>query len=275
MKIVKIKNIGLILSIILLSLNIFSCSEIEGDNQSNLKIYGGTKVKKGEWQSTVGISKKGGNYIYCTGTIVHPRLVITAEHCIIDGDGKPSGEYEIYVGLGGEGGIVKPQYQSEKVLNIGDIYRDVAFITTTKEIDIDPEHIIPILYKKEERETVLAPGAYSHIVGFGKYKDLHTNKTGRGLKYEAETSIDKIDPIITDGTEIKIGGNDKIKDACNGDSGGPAYGKTKDGEWRVYGIVSRGGECGHGGVSGLMHSSICEIEELSGIDLDLGDFCSK
>ena len=66
-----------------------------------------------------------------------------------------------------------------------------------------------------------------------------------GLKYEVDTTVVKniSTSIPYDAlSEIAVGGGGK--DSCNGDSGGPVYGQLKTGEWRVYGVTSRGGACG-------------------------------
>ena len=67
--------------------------------------------------------------------------------------------------------------------------------------------------------------------------------------------------------EIAVGGGGK--DSCQGDSGGPVYGQLKSGEWRVYGVTSRGGSCGTGGIYGLMHANICWVQEGAGESLGL------
>lgn len=258
------KNLLTILSLSLLS----ACGNMPIDNQSNLNIFGGTKVKEGEWPTTVGVVSN--SIIMCTGTIVHPRLIITAAHCI------EKDQLGIYLGNGNGDGSVETTHQGIKQGVMEDKQKDVGWISFSEDIDIEPSKIIPILYKEDEIKTVLKPNAYSHIVGYGQYTDINTGKKGNGgIKYEADTSVNKIDPIVTDGKEIKIGGNDKVKGACFGDSGGPAYGKTDSGEIRVYGIVSGGETCGHGGFYGLMHKSVCEIEKQSGIDLDVGNYCDK
>lgn len=271
-KYLKIKRAFLLVAAIFV---LSACGSSSTDSISNLNIFNGTKVKEGEWLSAVAITEKGNEDFICTGTVVHPKLVITARHCI-----KSNKQYGIYVGNGSEGGKVSSQYFSSKtgILENNEGFRDIAYIVTEKEIDIDPEHIIPILYKEDEIKTIIAPNAYSHIVGFGSYKEKETGKTGEGIKYEAETTIDENDPIASKGNEVKIAGNDKITGSCFGDSGGPAYGKTENGEWKVYGVVSGGTtpECGLGSsIFGLMHKSICEIEEQSEIDLDVGEYCDK
>ena len=112
----------------------------------------------------------------------------------------------------------------------------------------------------------IVPGGAVTIVGFGKREDK-----GLGEKYEAETQIIKLSD-----KEIHIGGNGR--DSCRIDSGGPAYARLKNGEWRVFGVVSRGiySGCGRGGIWGLMHEHICWVQRKSKIDLGLqNSYCSK
>lgn len=254
------------------SLFLMSCGT-ESPSESNLNIYGGTRVKAGDWLQTVAIGSADKDKYVCTGTIVHPRLVITAAHCIKEGQ-----KYGLYQGLGVEGS--KPVQWSHTSIKVDRIWeknrRDTAYIVTDKEMVIPKEHQIPILWKKAEVDEMLVAKGYAHIVGYGKYREKGTRKEGKGIKYEAESSLDKRQPVINDGHEVRIGTNEREVDSCNGDSGGPAFGKTKSGEWRVFGIVSRGPiNCGIGGIWGLMHKSICEFKRSSGIDVDVGNYCTK
>lgn len=232
----------------------------KSEETSAPSIYGGKKVNAGEWPDTVAITGLLG--MYCSGTIVHPRLVITAAHCIQAFS--PGGTY-VYQGDGWILGLIKGQHKalrkaaSPKYSQSGGAagWNDIGYIVLEKPIDISPRSIVPILTDEAEKAELLAPGKTAQIVGYGNRED-----GGLGRKYEAQAKITQ----VTD-NEVAIGGGGI--DSCQGDSGGPAYGRLANGEWRVYGVVSRGGACGQGGLWGLMHANICWIQEDSGIDLNL------
>ena len=108
-------------------------------------------------------------------------------------------------------------------------------------------------------------GNKATLVGFGKREDRST-----GEKYEVVADIVKRNSI-----EIQMGGDGK--DSCVYDSGGPAYAQLPNGDWRVFGVVSRGIEkgCGKGGIWGLMHAHLCWAEDVTKIDLISEDSLCK
>lgn len=249
----------------LIATALLGCGKVDTP-ASETKIYGGKKSVAGDWLSTVAITGPDGR-MFCSGTAVHPRLVVTAAHCV-QGTSNPA-RLRVYLGEGAEGGLVKPQYTGVKFgyspkygRNPGG-WNDIAYIVLDKDLDLPEEAYIPILKDKEEIKELLQPGVTSRIVGFG-----NRDGGGFGVKYETDAPITGLGDI-----EVNIGKNGK--DSCQGDSGGPAYGRLKSGEWRVYGVVSRGGACGLGGVWGLMHPNICWVQKDSGVQLELDGFCDE
>jgi secreted trypsin-like serine protease len=246
-----------------LATGLLSCSASEPqDSQS--KIYGGIKTKAGEWLSTVALVSNG--RMFCTGTAINPQLVITAAHCI-QGNSNPR-RIGVYVGEGSEGGRVTAQYTVEKMAyspkysrNV-EGWNDIAYLVLDKPMDLPESAYIPVLTDAEETTEALQTGLTSYLVGFG-----NRDGGGFGVKYEVDVAITKVGD-----NEVYLGNNGK--DSCQGDSGGPAFAKLSNGEWRVYGVVSRGGACGTGGIYGRMNANICWIQEDSGVDLGFADFCS-
>lgn len=240
-----------------------ACGEA-GQQTSESKVYGGNAVAKGAWQSTVALSS--GRSMYCSGTAISPYVVISAAHCAV---GKKPSSVTVYTGDGKDGGYVKGQYQVAKIVASPDYNgnkgNDISYLVLKTPLDLPESAYIPVLTDAKEIKELLAVNAKAHIVGYGL-----RNGGDFGLKFEVDTTVVKnISTLLSydADNEIAIGGGGK--DSCNGDSGGPVYGQLKTGEWRVYGVTSRGGACGTGGIYGLMHANICWIQKDSGINLNL------
>jgi hypothetical protein len=200
-------------------------------------IYGGTEVAECGWPTTV--SMEGG----CTGTLVHPQVVIYAGHC--------PGVNTVWMGE-----RVNQPWRSLPVEFCraypgGQQGTDFAFCKLKAPVLDVP--LVPILMGCETE--LLVPGQQVTIVGYG-----NADNGPYGIKREVTTTINGIQS-----DEAFIGGNGK--DSCQGDSGGPVYLQVNDGTWRVFGITSYGGECGQGGYYSMMHKGMQWFEQESGIDL--------
>lgn len=205
-------------------------------------IYGGTESAACAWPTTVSVEGS------CSGTLVHPEVVIFAAHC-----GSNYGSIQL-----GESGDSPKRTAKTAFCKTNPDYNgnksgvDFAFCKLAQpQTDIP---IVPILMGCEV-DQYLKPGQEVTIVGFGL-----ADNGPYGIKREVVTTINSIQ-----GGEAFIGGNGK--DSCNGDSGGPVFVKIADGSWRVFGITSYGGACGTGGYYSLMHNGIGWIEQETGIDL--------
>ncbi len=259
----KHNGISTALSFSLAALAFVGCGS-QQDQASQTKVYGGVKTNPGDWQSTVGLASNG--RLFCSGTAVHPKLVVTAAHCV-QGISVPS-RISVYVGEGIEGGRVETQHTAVKVAYSPKFGRnasgwnDIAYVVVDKPFDLPTSAYVPVLTDAEEIAQLLQIDNASHIVGFG-----NRNGGGFGVKYEVDAVITKVGD-----NEVAIGNNGK--DSCQGDSGGPAYAQLKNGAWRVFGVVSRGGACGTGGIYGRMDANICWVQEDSGIDLGLSAYCA-
>lgn len=204
-------------------------------------VVGGTKVKRGDWPDAVGIVFAG-QYVGCTGTLVGPKVVLTAGHCI--------GGYPITHVLVGstdwltDQGTLVPVERSIEYPNSQGTYDAAVLLLAEAAADYAPREIALECILRDHLED----GAPVQIVGYGV-----TTETGGGfnsqLNEAPSTVLDKncdrdrindvisgCNPAVSPGGEIAAGGNGT--DACYGDSGGPLYLRTDRGDY-VVGITSR------------------------------------
>lgn len=216
-------------------------------------IFGGGPSTTCEWPSTVFLEN-------CTGTLIHPEIVVYAAHCGDDrervwfGEDVSTGSVGIGQGfsVATEYCRVNPDFANSPAAESRS--NDYAFCKLAEPVLDVP--IVPPLYGCET--TLLLSGSPVTLVGFGG-----TDSGLFAIKHEVVTELHYIDDY---GVAV-IGGEGLSP--CAGDSGGPAFIQLPDGTWRAFGIVSgpNFGNCGSAMWFPTIYSAIPFIEEESGIDV--------
>ena len=219
-------------------------------------IVGGTEVEPGAWPGVVAVETDK----LCTGTLVAPDLVLTAAHCF---DPAPNASVRISFGDALDGGQVVAASEWQRhpdfclPADCTDDLHDFAWVRLATPVNSSAFPPIVPITDQVEFDEVMRVGTSLQFVGYGQDDDGQL-----GVKREVEASLTGFD---ASGREFRAGGDGK--DTCYGDSGGPALVQLDSGVWRLAGVISRGGECGHGGIYGVPLPELCWLRDSSGVDL--------
>ncbi|KAM6923551.1 coagulation factor IXa [Xenentodon cancila] len=222
------------------------------------RIIGGSEVIPGEipWQAAL-ISDPSG-HLFCGGSILSDRWIITAAHCLSEAKGSilvRVGEHNTNIREDAERDHevlqrhIHPRYNASLSLYDHDIALlrlkyPITFSTKVRPICIGPTAFTEVLVKRSSPATVSGWGRLRFLgstsntlqkveVPFAERTDCKHSSSGR------------ITPFM-----FCAGYNDKARDACQGDSGGP-HANSVGGTWFLTGIVSWGEECAKEGKYGV------------------------
>jgi hypothetical protein len=161
-------------------------------------------------------------YLQCTGTVVEPRKVITAAHCV-EGTSPSTLSFMFGPSVNSAQSVVQvtdayahPDWDSSALAN------DIGVVILAQDAPVTPMGVVTAMDDTWE-------GTNLFFVGYGNT----SSSGGSGTKRAVWMPITDVEPTI-----FKYGGGGR--NTCNGDSGGPAFYKDANGTFLVAGITSYG-----------------------------------
>lgn len=220
-------------------------------------------VQKPEFRCCVAIGRESqGKIVYFgTGTLISKRLVLTAAHVINDGPGF------VYFGLN-----TNDTSGAGKRIDVEDVQlfgyephpkhkNDIALLLLS---DDAPPRVKPALIAPVRACDYMTS---IRVVGFGHHgtsarveqKRLTDIAVFSRSVNEEQANLYRSNP----GIEFIAADPHRVRDTCNGDSGGPAFTMFKS-DWALVGVTSRAtskhGECGPGGIYVRVANFITELD---------------
>lgn len=206
------------------------------------RIVGGELAPEGSWPSQVFVNPAG-EYV-CGGTLIEPRWIITAAHCV---DDESVTAENTPVALGQKTAPfsnlqelthirVSPGYDSYSILN------DIALLRLAKPSSLPTARVI-----SPGQAALLQPGTPAYIAGWGTtcYKECSLSRDLIQATLQLlpdEECIIPYQDLFQSGKQLCAGAPNGGVDSCQGDSGGPLEVDGPDGRL-LTGIVSFGVGC--------------------------------
>jgi secreted trypsin-like serine protease len=239
-------------------------------NAGNAPVIGGTNAPAGKWPDATATIQPDGLQ-GCTGTLIAPTVVLTAEHCIYDG-----GPTSVVIGTSSlarksEGETI--QVTKRFAYPNGDRSYDIGVLVLAS-----PSKFAPRAIASGWTRFDIKNAAPVSIVGYGAI-DRNASMYVNELQ-EATTTITDADCSRSAGCNSlakpngELGAGGMGIDTCPGDSGGPLYLITDSGTY-LAGVTSRGYDnnsydCSEGGIYARPDKVVDWIEEVAGSKVSRG-----
>ncbi|HMI94123.1 MAG TPA: trypsin-like serine protease, partial [Polyangiales bacterium] len=180
-------------------------------------VVGGEMVNACQWPSAIHVNS-------CSATLIHPRVVVTAAHCLSGTTGRVLfGNSSSAPGAFTLTGACRAGARGSAG---GGTRNDWGYCVIPEDDRVKKIPITPPLVGCEA-EKFLKAGATAWVVGYGS---TGSNNAGQGVKRQVAVMVNRVTNGIVD-----VG--DRDHGACHGDSGGPLYMQVGDDThnwgWRV------------------------------------------
>ena len=230
-------------------------------------VIGGTDAPAGKWPDVAAVTDDRGQQ-FCTGTLIAPTVVITAEHCI---------GTDVAAVVVGTTSLARPgDGETIKVIKAvgypnGSSSFDIGVLVLEKAATLAPRPIASGWASLEIKN-----GAMAAIVGYGAI-DRDSEEYINELQ-EAVVPITDADCTTSAGCNSgarpagELGAGGMGVDTCAGDSGGPLYVTSAKGTTYLAGVTSRGYDdnqyyCSEGGIYERPDKILAWIEETAGVSV--------